>query len=361
MLLAIFSEYGVDQLADTHRRLGLDVQFLACLAQLIDSHALDIHTGIFLNGFKNRQPAVAGLEVDLPVADLHDGGAVQLEGDLFEHLLHEVHHPDVVLVGHVDLHTGELRVVGLVHTLVAEVLGELIDTVVATHDQSLEVELVGDSHIEVDVQGVVVGDERTGRGASRDGLKDRGLDLKAAGGVEIFPHRGDDLRPLDEHVPYLRVDDEVNVPLAVAELRIGEGVIDNAVHLLHDRENLQGLAQDGEFLGMDAELAGLGDEGESLDADDVTDVKEFLPDSVVHCLVLARADLVPLDVDLDSPCRVLYLAEGGRAHDSAGHQAARYADLLEVAFLRIESRLDLLGGRVDRIEWSRIRIDAQFP
>ena len=299
MLLAIFSEYGVDQLADTHRRLGLDVQFLACLAQLIDSHALDIHTGIFLNGFKNRQPAVAGLEVDLLVADLHDCGAVQLEGDLFEHLLHEVHHPDVILVGHVDLHTGELRVVGLVHTLVAEVLGELIDTVVATHDQSLEVELVGDSHIEVDVQGVVVGDERTGRGASRDGLKDRGLDLKAAGGVEIFPHRGDDLRPLDEHVLYLRVHDEVNVPLAVAQLGIGEGVIDNAVNLLHDRKNPQRLAQNGKFLCVNTELSGLGDEGEALDADDVADVKQFLPDGVVHRLVLARADLVPLDVDLD--------------------------------------------------------------
>ena len=191
---------------------------------------------------------------------------------------------------------------GLVHALVAEVLGELIDTVIAAHDQSLEVELVGDSHIEVDVQGVVVGDERTGRGSSRDGLKDRGLDLKAAGGVEIFPHRGDDLRPLDEHVLDLRVHDEIHVPLAVAELRIGERVIDYSVNLLHDRKNPKGLAQNCKFLCVNAELAGLGDESEALDADDVTDVKQFLPDGVVHSLVLSRADLVPLDVDLDSSC-----------------------------------------------------------
>ena len=299
MLLAIFPEDGIDQLADTHRRIELDVELLTGLAEFVNAHSLDIHTGIFLNRLKNRESAVAGLEVDLLVADLHDCGAVQLEGDLFEHLLHEVHHPDVILVGHVDLHTGELRVVGLVHTLVAEVLGELIDTVVATHNQSLEVKLVGYSHVEVDVQGVVVGYERTGGGTSRDGLKDRGLDLKAAGRVEIFPHCGDDLRPLDEHVLYLWVHDEIHVPLAVAQLGIGESVIDYSVHLLHDRKNPQRLAQDSQFLGVDAELAGLGDEGESLDADDVTDVKELLPDSVVHCLVLARADFVPLDVDLD--------------------------------------------------------------
>ena len=361
MLLAIFPEDGIDQLADTHRRIELDVELLTGLAEFVNAHSLDIHTGIFLNSLKNRESAVAGLEVDLLVADLHDCGAVQLEGDLFEHLLHEVHHPDVILVGHVDLHTGELRVVGLVHTLVAEVLGELIDTVVATNDQSLEVELVGDSHIEVDVQGVVVGDERTGRGASRDGLKDRGLDLKAAGRVEIFPHCGDDLRPLDEHVLDLRVDDEVNVPLAVAQLGIGESVIDYSVNLLHDRKNPQRLAQNGKFLCVNTELAGLGDEGEALDADDVADVKELFPDSVVHCLILTRADLVPLDVDLDSPCRVLDLAEGGRAHDSAGHQTARDADFLEVAFLWVKAGLDFLCGRIDRIEWRRIRIDAQFP
>ncbi len=148
----------------------------------------------------------------------------------------------------------------------------------------------------------MVGDERTGGGSTGNRLEDRGLDLKAAGGVEVFPHRGDDLRPLDENVPDLGVHDEVNVPLAVAELRIGERVIDNAVNLLDDRENPKGLAQDCQLLGVDAELAGLGDECEALDADDVADVKQLLPDGVVHRLVLARADLVPLDVDLDPAC-----------------------------------------------------------
>ncbi len=207
----------------------------------------------------------------------------------------------------------------------------------------------------------MVGDERTGCSATRDGLKDRCLDLKAAGRVEIFPHRGDDLGSLDENVLHLRVHDEIHVPLAVAELRIGERVIDNAVNLLYDRENPQGLAQDCQFLGVNAELACLGDEGESLDADDVTDVKQLLPDCVVHRLVLARADLVSLDVDLDPTRGILDFAERCRTHDSAGHQTACYADFLEVALLRIKTCLDLLGGRVDRIKRRRIRVDAQFP
>ena len=120
-------------------------------------------------------------------------------------------------------------------------------------------------------------------------------------------------------LPYLRVHDEIHVPLAVAELRVGEGVEYLPVLLLDDRENLEGLAQEGQLLGVYAELACLGDEGEALDADDVTDVEKLLPDGVVHGLVFARANLVALDIDLDSPRAVLQLAEGGGSHYAAAH------------------------------------------
>ena len=60
---------------------------------------------------------------------------------------------------------------------------------------------------------------------------------------------------------------------------------------------------------MYRELACLGDEGEALDAYDVTDVKKFLEYGVVHCLVFSRADLVSLDIDLDPAGFVLKLHE----------------------------------------------------
>ena len=79
------------------------------------------------------------------------GPAVDGHGHFLEEVLHELHHPDVVLVGHVNLHAGELGVVGLVHTLVAEVLGKLVDAGEASDDESLEVELVGDTQVQGDV------------------------------------------------------------------------------------------------------------------------------------------------------------------------------------------------------------------
>jgi hypothetical protein len=45
--------------------------------------------------------------------------------------------------------------------LVAEVLAELVDLVYAPHDQPLQVQLGGDPQVEVPIEGVVVGGERT--------------------------------------------------------------------------------------------------------------------------------------------------------------------------------------------------------
>ena len=204
------------------------------------------------------------------------------------------------------------------------------------------------------------GDERTGGGTSRDALEYRGLDLETAGGVEVLAHRGYDLRPLDEGLLYLRVHNEVHIPLAVAEFRVREGVENLSVLLFDYRKHAQGLAQQGELLYVDGKLAGLGDEGETLDAHDVAYVEEFLEDCVVHSLVLARADLVAVDVNLYASALVLNFSKGCRSHYPAAHQTACQAEVGQFAFFRIEFFLHFLCGGVYRIKRSRIRFYSQI-
>ena len=126
MLLAIFPEDGVYQLAFSHLLGNRDVEFFTNLAELCLIHACDIHACIFFDGIKYRQSAVRRLEIDFLLSDSHFGRSVQGDGDLLKHLLHELHHPDIVLVGHIDFHAGKLRIVGLVHAFIAEILRELI-------------------------------------------------------------------------------------------------------------------------------------------------------------------------------------------------------------------------------------------
>ena len=206
-----------------------------------------------------------------------------------------------------------------------------------------------------------MGDERPCGSSSGDALQDGGLDFKAASLVEILPHRGDDFGPLYEHIPNLGVDYEVHISLAVSEFGVGDCVKHYSVLLLDDGKHPERLAQKGELLGVDAELACLGDEGESLDAHDVTYVQELFPDCIVHSLVLAGADFVPLDIYLHPSALVLKLSEGSGAHNAAAHKSSRYADLLEIALFGVISLLDLLCTCVDGIFGCRIRLDSELP
>ena len=83
----------------------------------------------------------------------------------------------------------------------------------------------------------------------------------------------------------------------------------HSVGLLHYGEHTERLAQQREFLCVNAELAGLGEESEALDSDNVAYVQQLFPNRVVHGLVFIRADLVALHINLDAPCRVLNFSE----------------------------------------------------
>ena len=206
----------------------------------------------------------------------------------------------------------------------------------------------------------MVGDERTGRCAAGDGLEDRGFHFQIAVLVEIIAHRPDDLRAFLEDLLHLRVDDQVDVAHAVAELGIGEGVINCAFLLLDDRQYAERLAEHSQLRGVDRQGAGLGDEGETLDADDVADIEEFLEDGVVQGLVFAGTDFVAFDIDLDAAAVVLQFDEGRRTHDAPAHHTAGDPDIFEVAFLRIKTLLDVPGRCIDREFGCGIGLDAQF-
>ena len=216
------------------------------------------------------------------VAMLHLRGTV-VDGlaDGLEQLLGEGHHPVVVLILHIELHAGKLGVVELVHTLVAEVLTDLIDTLKSAYDQSLQIELGGDTHVHIDVEGVEMGDEGAGRGASGDGLEGRGLYLGIAVAVEEGAHGAEHGGTLEEGVLHAVVDDEIDIAATGAQLGVVKLVVGHAVLVLDDGQRLEALRQEDELLGVDADLAHLGLEDEATHADEVADVEQFLEDYVV--------------------------------------------------------------------------------
>ncbi len=137
--LALLTEDFVDEFALAHSVVYLDAEAAGGGAQLLFVHAGDVDTGVLLDSLCHSDTREGSLEADDIVAHLDLGGAVDIHTDFLQHVFGKVHHPVVVLVGHVYLHAGKLGVMGAIHTLVAEVLGELVHTLEAAYDKALEV------------------------------------------------------------------------------------------------------------------------------------------------------------------------------------------------------------------------------
>ena len=132
-------------------------------------------------------------------------------------------------------------------------------------------------------------------------------------GLELPAQRRDDARAGDEDLAHVRVGDEIEIALAIADLHVFQ-----AVPLFGHGE--QRLREELELLGVDAQFARAGAEQVALHADDVADIEHL------EKLEIALADGVFLDVKLQALAILLEVREAGLAHVADGHQASGNAD-----------------------------------
>ncbi len=104
-------------------------------------------------------------------------------------------------------------------------------------------------------------------------------------------------------------------------------------------------------------LARPGRKHKTADPDKITQVKELLEDIIVQRLVLAGADLVPRQVDLDPSGRVLQLGKRSLTHDPLHHEPACQGDILQFLPFPAECILDPLRvmGHFEPVSWIRIK------
>ena len=359
-MLALLTEDGVNQFPLAHRLVGLNAQRLAGIAQLLLVHIGHIVARMLLNQLAHRGTAVRRLEINLIAPHLHLRGAVQRQGDTLQHGLHKLHHPVVVLIGHINLHTGELGVVGPVHTLVAEIAAELIHTFIPADDKPFQIQFIGYAQIQVDVQSIVVRDKGTCSGSAGDDLQHRCVHLQIALLVEVLAHCVHNLCPLHKSLPHVRIHNQIHITHTVALLGVAESIVHHAVLLLHNGQRTEALAKHRQALHMDGNLTHLCDEHITLHTDNVADIQQTLEHRVVHRLVLARANLVAFHIQLDSSMRVLQFHKRCRTHNSAAHDATCYTDVLKQRVILRILLQNLARFGVHLIQCGGIGVNTQF-
>ena len=182
-----------------------------------------------------------------------------------QHPLHQFHHVVVVAIGEIGFQHGEFGVVGTVNALVAVVAPDFVHPLEAAHQQPLEVQLQANTQAEIVAQRLVVRLERGGLGAARHGLQGGAFHFHKALAVQEVADVADGLRAGAERFAALGVHDQVKVAAAGTQLLVLQ-----AAEL--GRQRVQALDQRLPLGHVQGQLAGLGDEGIALYADDVTQV-----------------------------------------------------------------------------------------
>ena len=95
-----------------------------------------------------------------------------------------------------------------VHTLVAEVLSDLIDALESAYDESLQIELGGDTHVHILVERIEVGNEWTGRSTACDALEGWSLYLCITSVVEYAAQSAEHGSTLQEGFLYAIINDD---------------------------------------------------------------------------------------------------------------------------------------------------------
>ena len=233
---AEFAEDFVNQLAFTHGVVNFHVEFLANFTNLLFVHTSQVIAREFLDRIQHGYTFERSFEVDYVVAYLYFCCTVYIQTDFFNHVFCKLHHPVVILVSYVDFHTGKFRIVCTVHTFVTEVLTDFIHTFETTHNQSLQVQLTGNTHVQWNIQCVVVSDKRTCRSTSGNRLKNRSFNFDISFRVEILSHRVVDLVPFQEDFFNSVVYYQVYIALTVTEFRVFKFIVSHSIFVFYNRE-----------------------------------------------------------------------------------------------------------------------------
>ena len=222
---------------------------------------------------------------------------------------------------------------------VTEVAVDFEYAIETAHHQTFQIEFRRDAQVHINVERVVMGDERTRGGAAWDHLHHRRFHFHKVAAHHELADAGHDLGANAEGFARLFVGDQIEVALTIARFLIGQ-----AVKFI--RQRTQRFGQQAQFGAMDREFAGFGFEQFAARTEDVAQVPLFK-----LFVVNAFRQVVARHVKLDAAADVLQRYKRRLAHNAARHHTTRHADFdiqrfqLFVAFLVI-LRVQLFGDAV---------------
>src|SRR5262245_44001576 len=225
---------------------------------------------------------------------------------------------------------------------VAKVSIQLKYSFESSHQKALQKQLWRHAKIQIHIQGIVMGYERTRRRAPGNPLHHRRFHFQEIPFLEKAPQETHDARTFLEKISHFRIDHQIDVPLAIARLNVGK-----TVPLFG--QGSQALGQQPQPLGFDRQFLGLRAKEAAPDSDNVAHIQGLKQSiTLISELVLSR-------VYLDPSPPILDVKERRLPHFAHSHDPARYLELGgEVGQPLVTQTAELSENISGRMTWSKI-------
>ena len=206
---------------------------------------------------------------------LYHGRAGGVDCRLAQQFLRQIHQPVIIRVCLIKLEHREFGIVLRRDSFVSKIPVDLVDPLDSADHQALQIQLGRDAQIQIHVERVVMRNEGPRGRATVNRLQHRRFYFQETTRLQLAAQRSDDLRSRDENFANLRVGDQIQVALAVADLDVFQ-----AVPLFgHGKQR---LGHEIEPLHMHAQLTGLGPKQIALGGDNVADFQKLVESEIVR-------------------------------------------------------------------------------
>ena len=312
---------------------------------ILDREKIDAGMLAHQFGHRTARPGRGQLDLRPAIGEVQTAG--RRLGDMSDDLLGQAHHVGVVGIGLVELERREFGVMPRRQALIAKAAVDLEHLVgEPADDEPLQMQFRRDAEEELHIERVVVRDEGLGRGAARDRVEHRRFDFEIAARQQKGAHRRDDAAAPAQCLAALRVHDQVEIALAVAQLDIGEPVI-----LLGERP--QRFCEQRDFRRVDRQFAAWRAAHEALDADQIANVEQ------AHERELLGREMILVAEDLDLARGIVQVDE----HAAVAHRADAAGDPHALLGLGASRQIGVAGFELGRFggagEADRIGVDAE--
>ena len=178
LILNIFFEASIDNFTNAKAGLNRNIQLLSHGTRFLQiSYIGEVLARILFYSINHAQAFPRRSQLDFYTFIGNLGGTQNLHSSFNNYFFGQVHHITIISKGLINFYTGELRVMSIIDALVAEYATKLINTIHTAHNQTLQVQLRRNTHINLHIQGIVIADEGTSSSATSNSVQNRSFNL----------------------------------------------------------------------------------------------------------------------------------------------------------------------------------------